>query len=401
MGKKDKDDKKVEQKHTGSVVPEDEQLTTELNRLWARSEPPERIEVWQVFGKEKRDKGEMIFHEDFSPEKNKAFKEDPEKVNHLANEIIAAAQNDCDCTPKRREAYFQIHIIDRNRRAQPLVRRLGPLFPKRIAAIARSGDGDEPDMDEEELSARSLELNRMKVGFDEARWGNVRNDRILGELLLLFRDTVQEQRSEIRELRAENRLAYQTMQEAEDRRAQREIALEKEKFKIGLMRDGVRTARNLLPGLFSEAKADQAANGHSNGTNGHHANGHSNGTNGAGPKYGPSPERALLDNFINDCEENNLSIKLFGDFEEDNGTLIQTKPGILTEKQGLIIMGVRNGYLPITTLDPIMPDSGHELEITMDQIKAAMDAGLTDGIGMALIELKEMRKKAQETNATK
>ena len=32
--------------HQGSVAAEDDELTLWLNKLWARNEPPERIEVW-------------------------------------------------------------------------------------------------------------------------------------------------------------------------------------------------------------------------------------------------------------------------------------------------------------------------------------------------------------------
>jgi hypothetical protein len=380
-----KEEKKVpEHNHTGSVVPEDEELTKHLNRLWARNEPPERVEVWQVFGKEKRDRGDMIFHQDFSP----GTKLDIEKANHLANEIIAAAQNDCDATPKRREAYFQIAIIDKNRRAVPLVRRLGPLRPQRNVALVRDGEID-AETDEEEMSIRTLEHARLKTGFEELRWGTNRNDRVLGELLMLMGSIIQEQRDETRVLRTEVREERRARDEAEDRRAQREMMLEEKRFSIGLKKEALRVGRNLIPGLFSEAReTPQIANGHSNG------NGQ---TQPDQPQYGASTERALVDNFLTDIEgEEGLEEKLFGEAEEKNGEIVVTRTGIFTPKQASILIGVRRGFLPPDALDPLMPESGHKISITMEQIQQAMEAGITDGMGMSLMELKDVRKRARE-----
>jgi hypothetical protein len=331
----------------------------------------------------------MIFHEDFSPEKNKKF--DVEQANRLANEIIATAQNDCDATPKRREAYFQIAIIDKNRRAVPLIRRIGPLRPQRHNALLRSGDSPDAESEEEELSAQNLSLIRLKTGLEEARWGNIRNDRVLGELLMLYRDALQNNAEELRLLRAEAREREKAMQEALDLRLQREMMLEEKKFSIGLKKEALRMGRNLLPGLFAEARADQLPqNGHANG------NGH---TENPQPQYGTSTERALVDSFLTDCEEEGLLETLFGEAEEQNGKLVVTKPGILSPKQVRILVGVRLGFLPPDALDPVMPESGHALEITMKQITEAMDAGVTEGIGMALVELKEVRKQAREKAA--
>lgn len=391
MGKKD-DDKKVEVHRTGSVVPEDEALSKWFCSLWMRNETPERVEVWQVFGKEKRDRGEMIFHEDFGPGR----KLDVEQANHLANEIIAAAQNDCEATPKRRESYFQICIVDKNRRAVPLVRRLGPLRPQRHLALVPNGESPDAETDEEEMTFRSLEHNRYKTGLEEIRWGNNRNDRVLGELLMLMGSIIQEQREETRSLRSEVRDERRARDEAEDRRVQREMMLEEKKFSIGLKKEALRMGRNLIPGLFSggaEAEQQLPQNGHANG-NGQTERAE---TQPQKPAFGRSLSRTLVDNFLTDCEETEgLMDQLFGEAEEQNGKLVVTKPGIFTPKQVRILVGVRGGYLSPDELDPLMPESGDPISITMEQVSRAMDAGVTEGMGMALMELKEARKQVQE-----
>jgi hypothetical protein len=98
---------------------------------------------------------------------------------------------------------------------------------------------------------------------------------------------------------------------------------------------------------------------------------------------------------MTDCEHvDGLMDKLTGEAEDVNGKLVMIKPGILNPKQVAILVGVRGGFLPPDALDPIMPDSGHKLEITMAQVTQAMQAGVTEGIGMALMELKTLREQA-------
>jgi hypothetical protein len=336
----------------------------------------------------------MIFHEDFGPGR----KLNVEQANHLANEIISAAQNDCEATPKRRESYFQICVVDKNRRAIPLVRRLGPLRPQRHLALVPHGDSPDAETDEDEMTFRTLEHNRYKTGLEEIRWGNNRNDRVLGELLMLMGSIIQEQREETRSLRSEVREERKARDEADDKRVQREMMLEEKKFSIGLKKEGLRMGRNLLTGLFpGGAETEQPApqNGHAE-SNGQSAQA----SQSPKPAFGRSTSRALVDNFLSDCEDTEgLMSALFGEAEEQNGKLVVTKPGIFTPQQVLIFVGVRGGFLSPDALDPLMPGSGDPVAITFEQISRAMEAGVTDGMGVALMELREVRKQVQEQRA--
>jgi hypothetical protein len=373
--------------HTGSVAAEDEEFTLWLNRLWARNEPPERIELWQMFGKNKITRGEMIYHEDFKP----GEKLDIEQANRLANEILEAAQNDCDAA--RKESHYQLAVIDRHRKATPLVRRVGPIQPKRTYALKALQDIDNEE-DDEGLNAASLMFRQLKEGFDQTRWEKQRNDRIVEGMLLLQDTIIKNQQTAIDRFFDKVVTSFEKMQEAEDRRVQRDVLIEKEKFKISLMKDGIRTARNLLPGLFNgteTATPSTAPTANGNGTNGNGANGHTT------KSYGHSPERTLVDNFLNDCEEAEIDIALFGDTKEDeNGKLVFIKPGIFTPKQLRILVGVRAGHLPAAALDELMPKSNHETAITEDQINKAIAAGVTDGIGSSLFEIVGLRQRAQQ-----
>jgi len=373
-----KDDKKPpEHHHQGSVAAEDEALSLWLGQQWVR-ESPERIELWQMFG---RKRGEMIHHEDFKL----GEKLDVEQANKLANDLLASAQNDCDSATK--ESKYQLAIIDRNRKSQPLVRGIGPLQPKRAYAITKAG-ADDDDEDE------SLNLRYAKTTLDECRWDKQRHDRVMDGMLLLQNSLIQDLRRDRAELMASNMAIFQQLQDAQDRALDRELIREREKFKRTLWEDGLRTVRNILPGFMN--------NGASNGTapNPPPSNGNGNGHSTAPVKdYGASPERALVDNFLYDCEKTKIDIALFGDWDDQDGKLVQIKPGIFSAEQFYILVGVRNGRFPAEALDELMPDSGQKNAITEEQVKKAGEAGVTEGIGMAIIQLVDLRKRAKEEAA--
>lgn len=388
MGK-DKEQKE-QPRRVGSVAAEDDELTLWLNRLWARNEYPERVEVWQMFGRNKAVRGEMIFHEDFPQQKL-----DIEQANRLANEIIAAAQNDCDVL--RKAAWFQIVVIDRNRKATPLTRRIGPLQPKHHYALSSISGADKEDSesDDEELSPQQLNRAYVKEAMEQARWDKQRYDRVMGEMLLLQHNIIQQQQGMVDSLLTKYAMMFEKANEAADRALDRELIREREKMKLSLMKDGFRTVRNLLPGMFApdpEASAPNVAT-HGNADNGH-ANGHVNKSTPAAS----SPERQLVDNFLNDIHEDEiLTTKLFGDFaEQPDGTWALVKPGIFSFEQYKILIGVRDGKLPVEKLDELLPQSGFPTEIKPEQVAAAGNAGVTESIGLSLLQLVALRNKAKE-----
>lgn len=389
MAKKDDKGDKIRPEHTGSTAAEDEEFSLWLNRHWARGEPPQRVELWQMFGKNKEVRGEMIHHEDFKPGETLNI----EQANKLANEIMAAAQNDCDSV--RKESWYQLAVIDRNRKANPLTRRVGPLQPKRsyMNSLARMGHDYSSDDGGEESDVRNLELTHIKASFEETRWATQRNDRVLGDVLMLFREGLLEERANSQRLMGQVMDLFSKNLDAEDRRMQRELIMERERFDLGMKKELIRTARNLLPGFFGGG--NEAPSTAMTTTNGH-TNGHSNGAT-AKPDYGPSPERTLVDNFLRDVQEDGeeISIALFGDFKEGDKEIVQVTEGIFSFEQFKILLGVRAGHMPKDKLDELVPDFGHKNAVTFDQVKRAGAAGLSEAVGMALLEIVNLRKQAR------
>ena len=388
--KKDKDHDR-DPPHQGSVAPTDPDLATWLRTFWARDEFPRRLELWQVFGKNGLDRGHQIHVEDFKP--NKPL--DPEQVTKLANEVLAAAQYDTDC--RGRASLYQIDIYDPHRGATPIVRRLGPLLPKqtylqKAGKVGGSGGPDEDDEDDDglPLSGRGLSFRYVQELFAQIRFGQQLNYRVLGELIQENREDRVQQRGWLSEMMTLNIATHRQLQDAEDRKTEREVRLQMARFKVDLMKEGMRTARNLLPGLFGPSAGQ---GGQSQGGAGELP------AQGDQPKlYGFSPERVLVDNFLNDVEEvPGLDVQLFGEWEVQEGRMrpVPDKPGIFTPEQCVILFGVRTGVLPPESLDAIMPRSGDPRQITEAQVLKASPL-MPESMGTAIIELVALRQRAKD-----
>lgn len=374
----------------GSVTPEDADLATWLARFWTRSEYPERIEVWQVFGRNKLDRGEMVFHENFKPND----KLDPERVVKLANEMIEAAQNDCDCSERKRD--YQIAVVDFNRKSSPLIRRLGPLSPKRSYLVKSAAHGGGHNGDEEEdgddlpLNIKSLDLARIKEANDQTRWDKQLVFRVLGEVLTMQRDIAMDLRTANSQItQSQMQMMQQQMdffmrlQDAEDRRLDRDVRRKKEELKSQIIGDLFATLRNVLPGLVAKEDDTPAMEGQPQ-----------------RPKIKAiPPERMAVDNFLRDCvrETEDLLIPLFGKWEkgpDGNGVLVE--PGIFSKQQFALLVGVQDGQLPVDALDALLPESGSAEAVTPDQLNAAFALPkMTTAIMLSVQEILKRRQSAR------
>jgi len=376
----EKIEKKEKRPHTtGSVVPEDSSLSLWLTRIWTQGEVPERVELWQVTGRNKMVRGNRIFHQVLKPNERL----DIEQANKLANEIIEAAQNDADAL--RQNGNYEIAIVDRNRGAAPTVRRLGPLSPKRTYLV-QDGQALEELEDSELPTGKGLALTYAQESLQAVRWERSRNDRVLGEVIAVLMRRLDSSESNIDRLMTKVITFFEVAQTALDRSADRETLREREKFKLMMYQDGWSTAKNLVPGLFASGQKALAGKNGSDAT----------------PRY--EPERQLVENFLTDVERAGepLQIKLFGNWEDGpDGKPVLKEPGIFSLEQFAILMRVRQGKLPVDELSRLMPKSGDAQEITEDQIKAAMAAGVTGGMATALFELVGLLAKRKDEKEAK
>lgn len=382
--------KKAETQHTGSVSPEDKELTEWIAKLWTRGEFPQRIELWQTYGQNDQVLGERIFDEEFKPNE----KVDPERANRIANELITAAQYDCDHSRSHKQKTYRLIVKDSNRSASPLTRRIGPLTPQR-QYLVKAGENGYVDEDDEEspLTGKSLTFAYAKEMLEQSRWDKQRNDLVVGGVLKMLVEREERHYERLDSLIGRVMSMFDMWQQSEDRKADRDQQREWAQLKVMLAKEGIRSARNLLPGLFGGDKPalpNNGANGDALAGNGAPADG-----NGTPPAFGASPERALVDNFLTDCEETGISIKLFGEWNERDGKIVIDPPGIFLPGQFAILYGVQQGQMSPDELDKLLPNSGHKLAITQEQVKKAQEF-MSEGTGMAILELVGLRSRRKE-----
>lgn len=369
------DPKKRAPSRGGPVEAADEDLASWLCTLWTRETPPDAVAVWQLFQPSRPARGEQILKRNFKP----GERLDAEGAAKLANEIVAAAQNDADSS--RRERLFQIEVVDKNR-ADSVVRLLGPVHPKRL--YLKSGQQGEEDDDAEGrggLPAKYAAALLSQMERDRAQL-----DKATGDLLQMQSQMIVSLHTSVDTLMSKVIDLHDRYQQARDQEVERRARAEWLALKSSLMRDGLRTARNFLTGAVGDDQDPGPASG------------------GAAPPPPPprtSKERILVDNFLVDCDETGIGVKMFGSWEKGpDGRPRLVAEGIFTEQQFRLLQGVRAGRLPPAELDKLLPSSGDPLAITDEQMAAAA-AVMTSGVTSSLMELVRLRQAAAAAAAAK
>jgi hypothetical protein len=396
-----------EERRSGSATPEDGQLAIWIQRLWENDESPQKIHVVQLM-KRGEVLGSIIDREDFPSSKLI----DADRAAELANRFLMSAQNDCDRVVRKPQSYGVI-AYDTAKATEPYRRYPMFLHPKAsYLAVSRSQGGGlsaDGDDDEEQLDAKTISLQYTKTQIEALQFDKQHYSAVFGDMFALFREEVREQRTWIGELMGQNKAMFaevisalrqreEALSSAEDRAAKREW----QKMKMALAQDGMRTARNLLPALFGASQSPAPTQATANVVSqqqGQVAAGQAQPQVAAASttpvEYPMTPERTLVDNFLHDCEQTNISVKMFGDWKEEGDKMILVERGIFDPEQFAVFMRVRNGLLPASALDDLLPDSGKPISIRQEQIEKAMPI-MSEGVGMSIFQLISLRKQAQE-----
>jgi hypothetical protein len=356
-----------------------------LHAFWHRKEPPERLEVWQVTGPSRDIRGAKVYHADFkaSDEKNQ------EQCARLANEIVATAQHDCDTI--QRKSWYEISIVDRHRSAQPVVRRLGPMFPK-TQYLAKPGKGsaqDDPEDEESLLSVKPMILQYLDRLVTTVERKEQALNAITGDLL-------RHQSRENAELRAWNfRLTQGSMdmfhatqdaldrrEDRADRREERQVARARDKLVADGIREAGRIASTLAPGVLRSILPAQLSQSLPQG-DAPNPSAPAAASADTPPNYGPSEEREFVSKFLNNIKDVKLGDvkvdeKLLGDWLEEPSGKMRPNPdpekaGVLTPEQVGLLIGVAQGWLPPDRVDELLPDGGHKNAITGEQLAQAQN----------------------------
>ena len=385
--RKNKGSKEVQ--HQGSVEPVDRELATWLAKLWGTGEGPSRLEIFQMFGQNKNLHGQLIFHEDFKPNSDL----DPEQCAVLSNEIMLAAQKDCDGA--ERKMSYALEVIDVARSVNHLTRRIGPLRPqsKQLATMEDLENlNDDPDAPPTTAQALALKYNQEMI--ETVKWKDQLCAKVFGDVYMIQQKQVEQANRQTNDL-MEKVLAMLAKEVDLVRSNEDALSLSEERKRKGMWdqfwlesaKDAKRTAAALLPGFFGPSKPELPAN--------------------VTPTIqqiatSPRTEKALITNFLHDCEETGIDVKLFGDYVVKDDMLELASPGIFTTEQFRVLLGVRDDKLPVDAALVLLPDSGAPEALTVDQMKQALPL-MTEGTGTGLMELKnllEQRRTAQQVQAT-
>jgi hypothetical protein len=249
-----KQDDKNKQPHPGSVSAVDNELMTWLHAFWHRGEAPEKIQVWQGTGPQKNVRDAKIMEQDFKANEAK----NQEDCARIANEIMALCQHDCNTVGK--QSCYIVDIMDRHRMAEPVTRKIGPLFPKQTAVVKRAQNGAQGEEDgEDELppGAKPMVLQWVDRALAVAERERQGLNAIAGDLLLHQSKEIAELRTYTFGLMRGCMDMFAAMQDAkdrevdrEDRREQRQVDRARDKLFADGIREMGRIAGTLAPGVL-------------------------------------------------------------------------------------------------------------------------------------------------------
>ncbi len=369
-----KKEKEQDEKRTGTTDPGDRRLAEWIARQWRRDEQPTRLEAYRM------EKVKGMFCREGVAAYSRTFKgTDKVDINiaaKISGEILGDCQAHCDGHPSQRPGPFTytVFVSDAGRSVnarnefaeRPII-----LYPQRLihqpteATAARAaGGGDEDDEDGEHGSANAALRKTLKVMSDREEWRVGTDNTVVGEVLGMATSQWREIHKAYMELTKEHvALLHRTREldimdkdhEPERVRAMAMATLAKEG--VGALGEGVKVIKYLIMGSKGGEGKMLPANG--------------------GPARPITKLQAIVSEFISDCEKQQIDETLFG--RAENGELVT--PGIFTRDQGRILVLVKDGELPDSELEKLLPDSKSPLAITGEQYNLAEPVLTKAGLG--------------------
>lgn len=344
--------------------PSDPRLFEFIEELFKQDQVPEQIELRQAGGRGGRTYAEHVCPaETFKPN---AAKPGREKLVSLANKFLDLAQHDCDELGSQQG--YAVLAKHHARGADYYARFYFKKFPKKPL-------GDE-FIDENEENADQRHRDAMlRFMLDHAKQ-NDENDRLrqdqhasaTGDILaqqrqiieMLMEDRREDRRTNIEMMKELRQLAAQ-LDEAQSKKQERELANQREAFKLGLWQEGFQFLKGIIPVAVNQITGKSTI------------------------PTSESAESIAIKEFMNSLDEAQAKA-LFGEIVD--GT-INPNGGIFTAKQIEIFVAVANAQAPSSALDALF--AGEHM-VNADQINQAQKV-LRESQFTPLIALFMSRKK--------
>lgn len=385
---------------SGHIAPPDPALVEWLERLWTRDTPPMRLEVWWVIGINRDVRRSLVFYENFRQPETPADNWHVEHCARLSGELLQAAQDWTDS--KRKACSFEIAIVDSYQQTRPLTRAIGPLQPgQAYAGVYPDGEPrDDEDDDDATIGIKPLSHKYVSKMFRSLHRMMEQTHAMAGDFMQLQQHAIQQRDASNERLHMINAQLHEQKQTAEDRATERAMWVKREEMKNKAIGSGLKVTENLLYGWFGMTPEVSGGAGAGAGEGG-------DGKALQAPRrHAPSAEQRLIESFLEEAAEEQLSVKLFGDWRDTDKLTLQDvfagvrleQPGIFTAQQFGILLGVAQGALAPDALDALMPDSGKPAAVTFQQLTEAQPL-LTQGMKVAFERIQALRMEARERRA--
>lgn len=336
-----------------------------LEKLFDGSDQkPEKLELRQAFGPGARKYGTTIVVKDY---KANAPKPSREQLVSLSNEFVNLAQQNCDAIGKahkyvvlakhfaKSDTYYAAWIL--------------ALRPKQ-----RPGDEHEADADDDEETSRDQKhrdsflaytLDTLKESNENRRWEQDQFSTAIGHLFERYEHIIEKSFSRIEHLEARYLDFFKAAEEALSKKQDRDLAAEREKFKMGLMQSGFDFLKQMAPVAVNQLTGKQTI------------------------PTEKTAESIAVHSFLEGLSEQQ-GVALFGPFE--NGAPVGA---IFTPSQAAIFFAVAECKAPPSELDRLLDGGDHA--ITTEQIGKAQTVVSSQQF-MPLVALVMGRKKQLSAN---
>lgn len=321
---------------------------------------PEKLELKQVYGPGARKHGTTILVKDY---KANAPKPTREQLVAITNEFMALAQQNCDSVGKPHKYVIAArHFAKSDTYYAAWV----------LAMKPRQRPGDELEGDEEE-SATSAEdrrresflqytLDHLKEGNENRRWEQDQFSTAIGHLFERYENIIEKSFARIEHLESKYLDFFKAAEEALSKKQERDLAADREKFKMQMMQSGFEFLKQMAPVAVNQLTGKQTI------------------------PTEKSAESIAVHSFLEGLSEQQ-GIALFGPFE--NGAPIGA---IFTPSQAAIFFAVAECKAPPSELDRLLDGGDHA--ITTEQIGKAQTVVSSQQF-MPLVALVMGRKQKQ------
>lgn len=324
---------------------------------------PQYVELRQAYGPGGRNYSQTaIFQKEYKPNAAKPSRSD---MVDLSNKFIALAQQNCNELGKphgygvlfksfiKSDAYYGVYYM-----------KLRPTQPGNYDPLSPEDDEDIPSDGRRRDGLLQYGIDHIKQSDENERWRQDQFSSAMGDILAKYQDLATQVMQHNLEMQKEHRELFKIADEALSRKAERELAAEMQKFKIGMLQDGFQFLRQLAPVAINQL---------------------------TGKKTVPteqSPESIAVQTFLEGLTDVQ-SQTLFGELNEDKTALKPT--GIFTPEQAAIFLSVAQCTAPATELDRLLEGDS---AVTPAQIEKAQSVVSSQQF-LPLVALVLSRKKQQ------